>query len=355
MGLPFVKPRTKRRDQIVSVDLGGRTTKAVSLQRKGDKFVLLNYAILDAPQSEKSFSAEELAEHLKEVFRVVGGRTKQLTLAISAQDTIFRQLEMPLMPVADMRKLLKFNSKNYLQQDMPDYVFDCCYLVPSQNGGDGNTKFTSNQKQKVVVGAIKNKLLNELQDAVRSAGLIPDQVVPGLIGPINAFEMAEPEAFSKEVVGVVELGYKNTIINILDAGEVRLNRVIAFGGDKLTSGLTEAMGISYTEAENIKVGMTSEIQDSLEMLVNPLGRELRASIDFFEHQHDKPVSQVFMSGSTARNEIILQALQAELMVPCKAWNPTRFLEIELPTEKAAELEQVAPQLSVAVGAAAAGF
>jgi type IV pilus assembly protein PilM len=101
--------------------------------------------------------------------------------------------------------------------------------------------------------------------------------------------------------------------------------------------------------------MTSEIQDSLELLVNPLGRELRASIDFFEHQHDKPVAQIYLSGSTARNDVVLQALQAELMVPCKAWNPTQALEIDLTPEKAGELEQVAPQLSVAVGAAAAGF
>jgi type IV pilus assembly protein PilM len=264
---------------------------------------------------------------------------------------------MPLMPVADMRKLLKFNSKNYLQQDLPDYVFDCCYLFSQQSAldGKGGGKSMGSQKQKVVIGGIKKKLLNELIASVKSAGLIPDQVVPGLVGPINSFELAEPEAFAKEVVALVEIGFRNTTINILDAGDVILHRVIAFGGDKLTSGLSEALGISYPEAENIKVGMTSEIQDSLELLVNPLGRELRASIDFFEHQHDKPVAQIYLSGSTARNDVVMQALQAELMVPCKAWNPTQALEIDLTPEKAGELEQVAPQLSVAVGAAAAGF
>jgi Tfp pilus assembly PilM family ATPase len=64
---------------------------------------------------------------------------------------------------------------------------------------------------------------------------------------------------------------------------------------------------------------------------------------------------VFVSGGTARNETILEVLQAELMVPCKAWNPTRFLEPGLPAEKMGDLELVAPQLTVAVGAAVAGF
>ena len=126
-------------------------------------------------------------------------------------------------------------------------------------------------------------------------------------------------------------------------------------GDRITSSLAEAMGISYSEAEGIKVGMSQEIQGNLEAVINPLGRELRASLDFFEHQHDKPVSQVFISGGSARNEHIVVSLQNELMVPCKSWNPTRFLQLALPPEKMGEIEQIAPQLTVAVGAAASAF
>jgi Tfp pilus assembly PilM family ATPase len=115
------------------------------------------------------------------------------------------------------------------------------------------------------------------------------------------------------------------------------------------------MGISREEAEGLKVGMTEEIQENLEVMVNPLGRELRASIDFFEHQQDKAVSQVFLSGSTARNEVILRFLQTELMVPCRTWNPMQTLESNLSSEKMRNIEDVGPQLTVAIGAAASGF
>src|SRR3954451_9047533 len=49
MGLPFLNGQTKRRDQVLAVDLGGRTTKAVHLTRRGEIFSLANYALLDAP------------------------------------------------------------------------------------------------------------------------------------------------------------------------------------------------------------------------------------------------------------------------------------------------------------------
>jgi Tfp pilus assembly PilM family ATPase len=91
----------------------------------------------------------------------------------------------------------------------------------------------------------------------------------------------------------------------------------------------------------------------LETVVTSLAQELRASIDFFEHQQDKVVTQVFLSGGSARSELIVQILQSELMAQCRIWNPTSFLQLALPPQQTAELEQVAPELAVALGTALA--
>jgi len=359
MGLPFFNGQAKRRDQIVAFDLGDRSTKAVYLQRRGEQFSLVNYALVDVPTAEKGLTPELWANHFREVAKALGvtGKSRRVTLAIGVNDAIFRQIEMPLMPPADMRQMLKFNAKTYLQQELNDYVYDCAYVLntagakPAEAPKGNPAQF----KQKVLVGGARRQLIEDLQNAVKQAGLVPDQIVPSVIGPVNAFELAEPEAFAKEVVALVDVGFKNTAIIILSAGELKLHRVVAIGGDRLTAGLAESLAIGYVEAENIKVGMASEVQSALEAQISPLGRELRASIDFFEHQHDRTVAQAFVCGGSARNELVVQSLQAELMVPCKSWNPARALQIELPPERAGEFEQVTPQLTVAIGAAASGF
>lgn len=358
MGVPFISSHARRRDQVVAVDLGVRSTKAVHVQRRGDVFNLINYALIDSPVFDKNSPADLLADHLKNVVRALGSRTKQVTLALSDSETVFRQVEAPLMPVADLRRMLKFNSKSYLQQELTDYVFDCQYvtsLAQAAKGADGVKLAASAQKHKVAVGGARRQLLDDVQAAFKAAGLVPDLVVPGVIGPVNAFEMAEPESFAKEVVALVELGFKNTTITILDSGEIMLNRVVAIGGDRLTSGLAESLNISYQEAENIKVGMPNEVAQNLEPLIHPLGRELRASIDYFENHHDKAISKVFLSGGSACGELIVQALQTELMVTCQVWSPTKFMQLMVPPEKADEIEQVGSKLTVAVGAAAASF
>jgi len=357
MALPFINGASKNREQILSIDLGGRTTKAVQLQRKGERFVLSQYALLDSPIYEKNLSADLLAEHLKNVCQALETKTRSVTLSLGVNDSIVRHADLPQMPLSDMRHVLKNNSKNYLQQDLPGHVFDCFIIPPRADAkapekpklGSGSAKF------RVLVAGAKKQLIEDIQAAIKTTGLVADNIVPGLLGPVNAFELAMPEIFSREVIALVDIGFKNTSICILQEGELILSRVVAIGGDKLTHGLAESLAISYAEAEGIKVGMPTEVQSNLESLVLPLGRELRASIDFFEHQQDKAVSQIFISGGSARSEFMIQLLQTELMAECKAWNPLSFLEQALPPQQAAEIDHVAPQLAVAVGAGVAAF
>lgn len=357
MGLPFLNGVPgKKRNQMISVDLGSRTTKAVLLERRGENFALNRYAMLDAPIYEKTLPPELLTEHLKAVCDTLQAKTKFVTLAIGGNDAIVRPVELPQIPVDEMRLVLKNNTRGYLQQDLPNRVFDCHIILPKSAPKPAEAgKSAGVPKLTVLVAGAKKDLVDDYQTAIRDAGLVADHIVPGLIGPVNAFEMVMPEAFANDSVALVDIGFKNSSICILHQGELVLNRMVAIGGDKLTAGLAEAMNISYAEAEGIKIGMAPEIQSTLEAQVLPLGRELRASLDFFEHQQDRPLSHVYVSGGSAQSELILQMLHSELIVECKAWNPTSFLQLALPGQQAVEIEHIAPQLTVAIGAAVAAL
>jgi type IV pilus assembly protein PilM len=357
IALPFLNGHSKKRDQIIAIDLGGRSTKAIYLQRSGDTYTLLRYCVMDAPIYEKNLSADLLGEHLKAIYQALEAKTKYVSIAISVGDSVVRHADLPQIPVEDMRQILKNNTKNYLQQDLPGHTFDCFFIPirPNGNGQEGGKPTSPSNKLKVLVGAAKKQLMDELQSAVKQAGLIPDQVVPGIVGPVNAFELAMPDSFARGALAIVDIGFRTTSICLLQNGELIVSRAVNIGGDKLTHGLAESMGISYAEAEGIKVGMPAEVQSNLEPLLTPLGRDLRASIDFFEHQQDCTVNEIHMSGGSARSEFIVKALESQLMVPCRSWNPTGGLQMSLPPTQLGEIEFVAPQLAVALGTAAAAF
>lgn len=354
MALPKLISGSKRkRDQIIAVDLGSRTTKAVHLCRRGDTFALTRYVLLDAPIFDKNMPADMLTEHLRAVSQALEAKTKQVSLTTGVNDAVVRHVELPRIPLDDMRMILKHNSRNYLQQDLANHVFDC-HLLPSA-ATEATKAGAPLSKQKVLVAGGKQELIAEYVAGAKSAGLIADHIVPGLIGPVNAFEMAHPEPFANDVVALIDIGFRSSSICILQYGELILSRVVNLGGDRLTAAVAEMMNISYAEAEGIKVGMASEVQSALESVLLPLGRELRASIDFFEHQQDRPVSVAYLTGGSTRSESVVQSLQQELMIETRTWNPTASLKLELPPQQASEIEQIAPQLAVAIGAGIAAL
>ena len=345
----------KRRSQMLAVDLGSRTTKAVMLERRGEVLALTRYVLLDAPIFEKKISAELLAGHLREIVQKLEAQPKWITLALGLDDSIIKQIELPQIPLDDMRLVLKNNSKAYLQQDLSGYAFDCHIFPPKLTPQPDGSKAATIPKLKVLVGGAKQELLNTFHAAILDAGMQASHIIPGVIGPLNAFELAMPDAFAKETIALVDIGFKHSSICIVDQGELILTRVVNLGGDRLTTGLAESLNISYAEAEGIKVGMAPEVQAALETQVQPLGRELRASLDFFEHQYDRPISHVYINGGSSQSELILQILHSEMLVDCKTWNPAQFLQLALPGPQAVEMEHVGPRLTVAIGAAVAAL
>jgi type IV pilus assembly protein PilM len=374
MALSFLNGLSrKKRTQMMVVDLGDRTTKAVLLERRGELLALTRYVLLDSPIYEKKISAELLTEHLQSVAKALESETKLVTLAIGLDDTVVRQVELPQIPVDEMRLVLKNNTKGYLQQDLPNYVFDCHIFppktTPTPDKSAEAVRLPGVPKLKVLVTGAKQQVVEDFQMAVKSAGLTADCIVPGIVGPLNAFEMAMPQVFANDAVALVDIGFKHSSICVLDRGELILTRVVNLGGDKLTAGLAEAMNITYADAESVKLGLVPRNQSeptgefaALEMQftafgaqVAPLGRELRASLDFFEHQQDRAVQQIYVSGAAAKSEVFLGMLHAEMLAECKTWNPTTFLQLALPGQQAVEIEHVGSQLGVAIGAALAAL
>jgi type IV pilus assembly protein PilM len=341
----------KKRDQIFAVDLGSRTTKAILLERRDNTFSLARFTVQDAPIYDKALPQGLLTEHLRSITEAMQPKTRQVTLAIGAGDSVLRSTELPLMPISEMRQMFKFNSKTHLQQELKDYIFDC-HIVPPRGQQQAEPTKAGVIKYKVWVGGARRELVQTLESSVKAAGLTPSHITLSLLGPINALEFSQPEAFNKDVVALVDLGFKSSAICILADGELCLSRSVELGGDRLTAGLAEAMNITYAEAEGIKVGMPQEVEAHLQPLVAPLGRELRASIDFFEHQREKTVSKVLITGGAARSDFLVQMLQTELGVSCKAWFPTEGMKLTLSPQQMTEIEQVSSVLAVAIGSAA---
>src|SRR5258708_34192002 len=104
MGLTLLNSSNpKKRTQIISIDLGARTTKAVFLEQRGSVWALCRYALLDAPIFDKKISPELLAEALKAVLQALETRSRYLTLSVSLDVAVVWQLRVPQTAIEEIR------------------------------------------------------------------------------------------------------------------------------------------------------------------------------------------------------------------------------------------------------------
>jgi type IV pilus assembly protein PilM len=337
--------RTKRREEIIAIDLGTKTTKAVLVRRKGDEYFLRNYVLMEAPSLEKAFSRSVWADHMRKIGRALGSTTRRVVLAMGPTTTIFAQAELPEASPSDLRKIIKLSPKNYLQQDLPDHFFDC-YVTPVEEGEGGGGRVR--HKARVLVAAARRTLIDDLVDGAWDAGYSVEQITLGAVATANAFAAANPES-PRETAAFLDIGFRHSTISISFLGRLSLVRVVNIGAEQLADVMQQASARGPVAAPDEDENPALDaLQVSVQKAIRGLAKEVDASIGFFLSQHDTPVHQVFVSGGSARSHLILQMLELELGVPCRAWNPALALKPEGGAARAGDLEYEAPQLTVAV-------
>jgi len=176
-----------------------------------------------------------------------------VTLTIGVNDAVVRHTEMPRLSADDMRLVLKHSSRTYLQQELANYIFDCHVMAspcPSARANRLNRPSAPRTSQAESPRRRRpQQLIDDFVEGARRAGFVAECIVPGLIGPVNAFEKAMPERVRQRGGRTGGLGLQELLDLHPATGELVLSRVLGIGGDKLTNGLAEALNVSYAEAE----------------------------------------------------------------------------------------------------------
>ena len=132
----------KKRTQIIAIDLGSRTSKAVLLERRGETFLLTRYALLDAPISDDGAdgdsAAHEVADSRFEPQRVMEQTemSRQIQAAVAALPEKLRSVlilhDMEGMPYEEIAQVVGcplgtvksrlFNARLQLRQRLSSYL-----------------------------------------------------------------------------------------------------------------------------------------------------------------------------------------------------------------------------------------
>ncbi|TKR23192.1 type IV pilus assembly protein PilM [Cellulomonas hominis] len=220
----------------VAFGSGGPAAGNGTLQRFG-QVDLPPGAVRDGEVVEQAI----VSHAIKQLWQQAGFSSKDVVLGVGNQRVIVREMELPWMPLAQLKASLPYQVQELLPVAGGDALLDF-FPTGEHTGERGRTV------RGMLVAAQRDTVAANVL-AVEGAGLRPTMV------DLNAFALVR--ALSRGAAGAgtvafVDIGARVTNVVVAVRGVPALVRVIPQGGGHITDAVATALGVTAHEAEGIK-------------------------------------------------------------------------------------------------------
>jgi len=220
----------------VAFGSGGPAAGAGTLQRFG-QVELPPGAVRDGEVVEQAV----VSHALKQLWQQAGFSTKDVVLGIGNQRVIVREMELPWMPLPQLKASLPYQVQELLPVAGGDALLDF-FPTGEADGERGRTvrgMLVAAQRETVAANVL----------AAEGAGLRPSMV------DLNAFALVRAlarGAAASSTLAFVDIGSRVTNVVVAAHGVPALVRVLPQGGSHITDAVATALGVTAHEAEGIK-------------------------------------------------------------------------------------------------------
>ncbi|MBV9462681.1 MAG: pilus assembly protein PilM [Verrucomicrobiae bacterium] len=321
---------------ILGIDVGFHSVKGVALSGTGKTCALTRAAIV--PQNALADPIQQttdkaLATAIKELLSQLKAAKGECHIAFNSPTAVLRYVESPMYTHADLRDSLRLNHQTYLRQTFENFTFDglCVGSEPeaAKKQKAEADKAGATRKGKAVIAGLPQFEINLLWNGARGAGLKPTSLTLSPISLMNAFELAYPAEYHESSVLLMDIGHLTTSLTILSKGATFLTRVVALGGRAAWDYLVQSQG-GVAQAETARNEGGNALGEAIQASFDPLFREVRSSINFFERNTDTDMRKIYLSGTLVKSPRAVEVLQECLGIPCETWNPAQGMQVNLP-------------------------
>ena len=345
-----------RSTQTIGLDIGSSSIKVMELlqDKKNASWRLKTFGMVDLPPEAVVDGAvmnpNVVVDAIRELVDRCKIKTKDVTAAISGHSVIIKRINLPQMSFEELEESIQWEAEQYIPFDINDV--NISFQILDDKGDEAG-------QMEVLLVAARKELVNEYQSLIQEAGLKPRIVDVDAFAVENMFSLNYDAP--KELVALVNIGASTVNLNILHNGVTAFTRDVQLGGRQFTEEIQRALGISYEEAEMLKVGgseddqdavIPEEIENILSSVSENLATEVHRSLDFhLSATPGVPLSRVYLSGGAARTPGLARAIGRATGSPIEIADPFRKITIDEREFSPRYLHDKSLQAAVAVGLA----
>jgi type IV pilus assembly protein PilM len=344
-------------NNVFGLDLSDLSVKVVKLDQ-GDFDNIASYASVVLPTGCVSDGEiqkkDQVVAAIKKVMLMAGPKkikTRKVICSLPETKAFLRIVSVPQMEESEMAEAVKWEMEANIPLPLEQVYYDW-QVIPS-------SLLSEKGKVNLLVVAIAKSTVDQVIDVLESAGLDP----VGLeIESIAQARSLLEESDEQITILIIDIGDRRTSFTVTKGGLPCFTSSIPLCGQALTEVISKGMGVSFDEAEKIKVeyGIGSDFKnDSIFKLEQPvlenLAQEIERSIDFYLTglKYSKSIDKIILCGGGANTKGILPYLSKKLGREIEMGNPWTNMKLgkKLPTIDRSR----SVQYSTAIGLALKGI
>ena len=273
-------------EETFGLDINDLSMKIVKLKKKRRGFVLVSFneeKITPGIIEDGVIKNEEaLVKIIKSAFNKVKGkkiRTKYVIASLPEEKSFLQVIQMPKMNEEEMKLAVPFEAENYIPMPIGEAYLDFQVISP--------IKEYFNHPEVLIV-AMPKKIVDSYVSCFKKAGLIP--VVLEAESEAIARCLVKNEINSSLLI-LVDFGENNTDFIVFSGRSIRFTCSIPISSQLLTQALSEELGISFAEAEKLKIeyglsgkknsAKAEKVSQILTTILNDLANQIKKYLNFY--------------------------------------------------------------------------
>jgi len=335
----------------LSLDIGSSSVKMLEVRGSGTAMRILNAGIAPLPPNAVQGNVvQDTASVTRAIRSLIEGhkvKATQVIAAVPGPAVIIKRATFPAQDPGALEETILFEAGNFIPESLENVNLDYQILDSTLDANDVD----------VLLVAVRKDVLNGYVIAISDAGLIPVVVDVDYFALENMFE-ANYTPSPEEVVALINIGARYSSINIMKGERSAFTGDVPVGGRQFTDLLAQGLGVSYAQAEEIKItgvsggsepeGMERILATASEQLLD----EVQRALSFFwtGGSAEEQVGTVYLSGGSAQLPGLASAMSERLQVPVEISDPFRLLTIGRHADEQF-IRQHASEMAVSVGLA----
>ena len=206
-------------NRVLSIEIGNSFTKICEIDYKVKKPKIYKVLTVETPEGVVVDGmlqpTQEYADHLVNALGTNGIRTKRVIFTISSTRVASREVQIPNVKANKIEALVKTNANDYFPVDLTQYEIGH-YLA----GG-----LTEEGKLRVMALAVPKALLDSYYQLAQMCGW---EVECFDYSSNSLYQILRDEK-SEKVTMMIKIDENSTIVTVLSAGKVLLQRTVAYG------------------------------------------------------------------------------------------------------------------------------